>query len=372
MTLALNAYSPVSNKLLIALSGLNRENKLETADGRTEYHYEKHEYGIKDSYLSFTWSQIKQMLLFVGLSDSDGNIIHVKESDLAAAMKCSERTVQRNNKIFSDRGILKWSRLYSGTISVQFTNYLDDIMDLQEITDTVRDQSSCVELPEFENRKFRSKSGYTILTKENLEFLLGLSDVNALRLSLRALRAIEKDIHVNNKEESFFSYAEIKNSIPPYLRYKKAVLSLLSKVEGLFKLEIFDTERKLDRLFHEKLSSSKALAKKVKGGFVASLRPKNEFNARHQRQQEQIVFSHKLTLFAQNMASNALYKAQESVLNVSERVALISSFGLKTAEKALKIIEAEFENNLSATPLTRAFNENSSICLRNLALNLKF
>ena len=102
MTLTLNAYSPVSNKLLIALSGITRNHKIETADGRTEYHYEKHEYGIKDSYLSFTWSQIKQMLLFVGLSDSDGNIIHVKESDLAAAMKCSERTVQRNNKIFSD------------------------------------------------------------------------------------------------------------------------------------------------------------------------------------------------------------------------------------------------------------------------------
>lgn len=372
MTIALNAYSPVSNKLLIALSGITRNHKIETADGRTEYHYEKHSYGIKDSYLSFSWSQIKQLLLLVGSSDSNGNIVYAKESDLASAMNCSERTVQRNNKIFSDRGILKWSRLYSGTISVQFTNYLDDIMDLQEITDTVSDHAGCVELPEFENRKFRSKSGYTVLTSETLHSLLELDDVNALRLSLRALRAIEKDIHVRNEEESFFSYAEIKNSIPPYLRYKKAVLSLLNKVEQLFNLDIYDTEKKLDRLFQEKFTATKALAKKVKGGFVASVRPKNEFNARHQRQQEQIVFSHKLTLFAQNMASNALYKAQESILNVSERVALISSFGLKTAEKALKIIEAEFENNLSATPLTRAFNENSSICLRNLALNLKF
>ena len=140
MTIALNAYSPVSNKLLIALSGITRNHKIETADGRTEYHYEKHSYGIKDSYLSFSWSQIKQLLLLVGSSDSNGNIVYAKESDLASAMNCSERTVQRNNKIFSDRGILKWSRLYSGTISVQFTNYLDDIMDLQEITDTVSDQ----------------------------------------------------------------------------------------------------------------------------------------------------------------------------------------------------------------------------------------
>lgn len=365
MTLRLNAYSPIANKLLVLLSGFSRNQR----DKNGKKVYEKYQYNLEERFTSlrFPHSLMKQILTYICLSDSKGEIAYTKEDDLAEFMGCSVRTVQHNNQLLFENDIISWERIYTGAITVSFNHYLEDIMDLTEVG-SVNDGE---EVAGFEGKRFAKNHGYTLLSKDLLTELIQLDDVNALRLALRALRNLEKDINVQKQEDSYLSYAELKEVLPEYIGYKSAIRNLLEKVRGLFDLHIFDTRDKVDELVDRK-GPVKEIVQKAKSAFLVSVGFGKESNARQNQQQEQLVAQQRISLFRREVQDSTFYvEGKTGNIRLPEIVALISSFGLKTIEKVLSIVKDEFDSALNRTDIINQFNENSSKFIREYALALK-
>ncbi|WVE38798.1 hypothetical protein U5A85_10445, partial [Priestia megaterium] len=113
--LALKRHTLVANKLLIVMSGLNRETKRENS-----YYYEKHSFGLAKNFVDIKWtgSLMKQILAYVAKCNSQGHISIISEQELANTIQCSVRTVQNNNKLLEDYDIIRWDRLWGDYIQV--------------------------------------------------------------------------------------------------------------------------------------------------------------------------------------------------------------------------------------------------------------
>lgn len=356
MLINLSAYSNISNKLLLVLGGLKQVEKIEN-ETEVKYISEKNNLHIDDKFLSISWSEsrIKQLLLYTNLCDSTGLITYLSEESLAEKIGCSVRTVKLNNKIFKEAEIITWNRIYSDFISVEFTKYLVDILDLR--------------LDKKNNKTY--SSGYTTLSSQDFEKLLALDDVNALRLSLRILRNVEVDINLGNKEEFHLSYKEIKAFLPKYIGYKSAIKKVFSKVGGLFNVQLIDSKEKMSDFF-SKNKATLPLVQKAKDVFLYSV--KVDKTSKKLKEQEE-AYMYTLEFDLKNHIKDSIHYKQEVFgLDAMEKASLITSFGINVVKKAFNIVKEAFDScysdNRTRLPLVQEFNENNSMCLRKISENL--
>ena len=362
--LNLKAFSAIGNKMLILLSGLNKT--------------EKNAYGISDAYASVKYSHtlIQQMLLYVALSDSNGIVPIVLEEELSEEMECSIRTIQHNNKVLTDAGILSWERLCSGCIQVTFQGYLPNVLDLTPESDTSEtDEGYLLSGDEIGlAEKYKSKKGYTIMSAERVRELVRLKDVNALRIALRFYRAFEKDVVSRKQEHAYLSYNEFKQFLPKYLHFPKAINELALKVKALFDLNIYNTKEKVTELI--KLENpNPTLAQKVKGGFLTRLTLPDLKNSRIEKSKQVIELKAVFNQLREYAFDTSDFHTHIKALSDGEIKALVSSFGIKVMKKAIAVLMSLFEGTpisleeSDRPSLIQRFEYNPSLCLREIANN---
>lgn len=158
-------------------------------------------------------SQIKQILLYHFLDvDENGIIKDICSREVSRIIDCDIKTVKNNNDRFRE-------------LSHAFcTRYVDGVFS------TIIPECKNYSLP-----RSKGGSGYISMPLDILEELLKIDNVNALRIELRKL--IEFDTaNINAKVviPAEYSYSTLGKFLPKYLRYGKAINSVIAKGSNLF------------------------------------------------------------------------------------------------------------------------------------------
>lgn len=221
-----NRHILVANKLLVAMSGLTRWTK--RAD---HYRYEQHHYNIPTCFTSFKWtkSRIRHVLTLLSYADDQGKIEFMEDTELASSAHTSVRSLHNNLKTFESHGLLRLVRHFPGVLSIELTNYLENYRDL------FVDGAVVV-----------SKTGYTSVWHGLLSELIAIDNVNTLRLALRTIVQVEKDVHVQSNEQAILTYDEIKGFLPKYCGHKLAIQKMMSGLKFLQVSLVEDSKRFLN------------------------------------------------------------------------------------------------------------------------------
>lgn len=336
----------VANKLLACMSGLNRKTKQD--DGR--YYYEKHALGLAQNFLEIKWtaSLMKQVLAYVSKCNSQGYISLLSEQELATSIQCSVRTIQNNNKLLEQHGIIQWDRLWGEYIQVNLSNYLENFLDLyKKEKETTADEtpSLSTEHPahqesfEGELDSYTSKSGYTSISDEVMYLLFEIKNVNVLRMGLRALFAYEKDVNVKKDTEALLSYSEIKHVLPNYIGYKAAIKKMAAQLNQIFHVEILEKHECVREFFIEK-QPKKSIVDKIKDGFIMSINLTGSRDSKQQRFMEKIMGEHLFYKFESFFKSYGRYDIKKDDIH-----ALVHEFGLNLVEKALNAVKLDLHKS---------------------------
>ncbi|WP_233005476.1 hypothetical protein [Exiguobacterium aurantiacum] len=221
-----NRHILVANKLLVAMSGLTRWTK--RAD---HYRYEQHHYNIPACFTAFKWtkSRIRHILSILAYVDDQGKIEFAEDTTLADFACTSIRSLHNNLKTFEQNGLMTVVRHFPGVISIQLTDYLENYRDLFVDGATVD-----------------SKTGYTSVWHGLLSELIALDNVNTLRLALRTIVQVEKDVHVQSNKQAILTYDEIKGFLPKYCGHKLAIQKMMSGLTFLQVSLVEDSKRFLN------------------------------------------------------------------------------------------------------------------------------
>ncbi|WP_214762910.1 hypothetical protein [Exiguobacterium sp. s146] len=208
-----NRHVLIANKLLVAMSGLTRWTKRQD-----HYRYEQHHYNIPVCFTSLKWtkSRIRHMLTILAYADDQGKIDFAEDVAMAESARTSARSLHNNLKMFEQCGLMTVVRHFPGVFSIELTEYRENYRDL------FLDGTSVV-----------SKTGYTSIWHGLLSELIALDNVNTLRLALRTLVQVEKDIHVQSNEQAVLTYDEIKGFLPKYCGHKLAIQKMMSGLKFL-------------------------------------------------------------------------------------------------------------------------------------------
>jgi len=322
--LKLNAFPKVGNKVLIALSGISKETKV---DDHT-YVYDKHTYHISDRFISLRWSKslIKQLILYVSASDSDGDITLISETKMAEAMNVSVRTIQHNNMILSKSDIIQWSRLFSDTITVSFNHYLYDILGLEG---------------KMKNAEERS-TGFTFLDKDVIDKLLKEDDVNVLRTTLRLFALSEGRFNSKtNAQELHVFFKDLTNFLPNYVGYKAKIKEICQKVSMFFPVKLIEGKEQFNN-FIQSHKITKKIAYKLKDVFLYQLRRKDFVSPKEKREKDSRAFfvAYRSFLSEYDRAKRLIKEKNDLMIYRDEIESLVSSFGFNRLKKSLEIIQA--------------------------------
>lgn len=385
MTLTLKAYSPLANKVLAALSCMNRKKDQE---GNLVLHDRR--IALTDSFKTISWSKslIRQLLTYAAISDSEGDIPYIILDDLAARIGCSIRTIKHNNKILKDNGIIDWETVYSGCIRVTFLNYLNDIMGLQPAKKGIIPGA---EVGLEDTQTYTSKDGYTMLSRQAIEELLAIADINVLRVSLRFLIYVEKDLTYQKMEETYISYEELKAVLPNYIRYKSAIKGICSKVSAKFRLTLLNTKSQMDQLVHT-LQPSKAFSQKMKDTFIYKLKVDADNISKNQKAADDAAVFRKWAEMRFELRNSVAVQADALKVDQMSLASMVTTFGkdtlvaaidhIKHAVQAFDAIRAGGRNFVSEEQqealrqeetlrqLVDRFNANSTLCLRETAIQI--
>lgn len=331
MDLPFNAYPKIGNKVLVALSGLNRNSKLDEGG----YKYDRHYYHISDRFLSVRWSKslIKQLLLYIASTDSKGVIALISETEMAKAMNVSVRTVRHNNCLLVQAGIIEWERILSDVITVSFVHYLYDILGTEELS---------------ENEKEDKSTGFTRLDKETVLTLLSEDDVNVIRTVLRFHALSESQLkHDNNqtRKELHVFFKDLTNFLPRYVGYKAKIKSIIKRVNAFFPLNLIEGKEPVYR-FLKKQKLGKAVLTKAKDALVYLLKTDDYTSAKEKHAQDTLMFYRKYRQFLDDVRTEDLLIASaQPLLNRDEIESLITSFGFNALFNTLKRVYALLTKN---------------------------
>lgn len=263
----MNRHIILSNKLLVAMSGISS-----WTSRNGQYVYEKNNYHISESYITQKWtkSAIRQFLAYVSLSNNKGHITFASEEELADMIHCSVRTVQENNKMFVENGILEVRRIWGEFLDVNIINYTKEVRDLE-----MKEDGTAV-----------STTGYTSIWHEVMTEILAIENINVLRLALRCLLLHEKEVHVQELEEAILSYDEIKGFLPKYVGYKKAIKELASNLSNIFHISCMENKEMVKDLFSRQTKGRTRLLDKLSKPFALSFEVLTSEDSRIIREKE--------------------------------------------------------------------------------------
>lgn len=262
-----NRHTILSNKLLVAMSGLS---SWTVRDG--QYVYERHNYHISKPYLTQKWSKsaIKQFVAYTALCNSEGEMHFVSEKDIATLTRLSTRTIQENNKQLQENGIITFRRIWSEFLEIKIHNYTEEVRDL-----TVAEDGST-----------SSRTGYTSVWHEVVRKLLAITNINQLRLALRSLLVLEKEVNVQQADEAILSYDEIKGFLPSYIGYKKAIKGLVTNLSSFLHITCMENTELVRELYQKQPKKRASLVEKLSKPFALTVYITSNLDSKRIKQQE--------------------------------------------------------------------------------------
>lgn len=215
-----NRHVLVANKVLIAMSGLTRWTKREEG-----FMYEQHHYNIPGPFLALKWtkSRIRHLLTLLSHCDDKGMLSLVESEALADHARTSVRSLHDNLRLFEEAGLIRYDFHFTGVLSIELVDYLSNYRDLTE-----------------ESGSFGSKTGYTSIWCGMIRHLMEIDHVNILRVALRALVQVERDIHVHSQEKAILTYDEVKGFLPRYCGHRLAVKGMLDQLSRIFDVQLVE------------------------------------------------------------------------------------------------------------------------------------
>lgn len=160
--------------------------------------------------------QMLQLLYYHFLPiDSRGVILGISEKSVAQALNCTVRSVQNNNKVLEETGIIYSSNCGEGRINVMILPY-----------------------KQYHATKEEGGSGYLSMSVEFFELLLHVKNVNALRMELRKLLVYDNDTakRIYGKSEvSHISKNDWKLFLPKYTHTQTKLESIIEDGTEAFK-----------------------------------------------------------------------------------------------------------------------------------------
>lgn len=187
---------------------------------------EKHYFRIPDEWVKISWPKnlIKQILAFLGLTDSEGEIGIIDLEELAEVLQCSVRTLKNNNQTLESLGLIRVENLYANLVYIRLVNYKENFLDLYESN--------------------RNSTGYTSIQREALFDLLKIKDVNQLRIACRALYVHEKEVHLEGNPFALLSANDFKDFLPRYASFRPFIERKIRSLSMLFDTaKVLDTEK---------------------------------------------------------------------------------------------------------------------------------
>lgn len=320
--ITMNRHVIVSNKLLVAMSGVSTWTVRK--DG---YVYEKHRYHISDPYLAQTWSKsaIRQFLAYISLCNSEGLLHFVSEQDLSAMTGISLRTIQENNKQFQTNGILSFRRIWGEFLDIEIHNYKDEVRDL-----SISDDGAV-----------SSKTGYTSIWHEVIQKLLSINNVNELRLALRSLLAFEKEVNVQNLDEAILSYDEIKGFLPSYVGYKKAIKDMVANLSDFLHITCLESTEVVRELFHRQTKKRPSLMDKLSKPFAVTVHLLTDLDSKEIKQRERNqTFVH---WFEFKKAIRGIVPVDAAVVPQSDLHTFSDTYGTELVKDALERLSRLFK-----------------------------
>lgn len=165
-------------------------------------------------YIRLSATQVKQVLALFANADSNGIIKSISKNDLASAINCTEKTIENNNRVLSKLGIISISKsiVDEGKLCIIINNYRDQY------------------------KKYGS--GYYVMSGEMFSTLVGIENVNALRLAIHSLIKDDMNSVVNNVTK--FSREELKHILPSHANTYSAIKNIISTFVSDVKANVFN------------------------------------------------------------------------------------------------------------------------------------
>ncbi|RKO61813.1 hypothetical protein [Caldibacillus debilis] len=240
----------IANKWLVLLSGLNKNPVVINGIRDTEKHY----FRIPDDWAETRWTKslIKQVLAYLGLTNSEGDLGIVDLEELADVLCCSLRTVRNNNKTLEKLNLVQVEPLYGNLARIRLLDYKANFLDL-------RDSGG-------------KSTGYTSIQREALFDLLDISKVGVLRIACRALYLHEREVHLEGNPAALLTAKDFKGFLPKYFSFRPVIERAIHSLWKLFdKIEVLDTRgKKSEILANYKQSAS--LMEKLKSSYMFAFR----------------------------------------------------------------------------------------------------
>ena len=333
MNLNFRAYTSVSNKMLVMMSGLGTMVK-DDQEVPESTHFQ-----IPMAYRAINWSNslIRQTLAYLFLVDSKGQSLPFLESEIASYLNVSTRTVQKNNKTLSDCGLIKWSRLLGDIISVQFTDYLFDVLDLRAKNNSNKSDWADFDLNNEDSisESFYGGRGYTRLSVNNLKELLSIKDINSLRFSLRIIAMVEIEYAKNKLNQEFYlGRSFFDRFAKSYLNTKNKIKAALRLVRGFFDCAIFDNVKEISDHFKSLGLSQRNRINKdlLKNGFLVKVSIKQDEVPKE-------VYENEISVLKRVIKDvNDAVSLDKNVIKpkYSDLSSLLSSYGVDSVQSAIK------------------------------------
>lgn len=83
-------------------------------------------------------------------------------------------------------------------------------------------------------------SGYFTITSDMMREILGITNVNALRLQLLSILKLDDTVRIRDEYTDEFSVRDLKNILPSHMNYKNNYINVLSNQPSLFNYDIID------------------------------------------------------------------------------------------------------------------------------------
>ena len=234
-----NRHVLVANKLLIAMSGLTRWTKRQDS-----FLYEQHHYNIPGPFLALKWtkSRIRHLLTLLSHCDDQGVLSLMESEALAHYARTSVRSLHNNLRLFESVGLIRYSIHFSGVVTIELVDYLENYRDLFE-----------------EDGTYTSKTGYTSLWCGMVRQLMDIEHVNILRVALRALVQVERDVNVQSQEKATLTYDEVRGFLPRYCGHRLAVKGLLDQLSQFFNVHLVENTKDFLSAVKENVSLKKRI-----------------------------------------------------------------------------------------------------------------
>lgn len=279
MNLVFRNKTLIANKWLVLLSGLKKKRVLINGVRDTEKHY----FGIPDRWAEISWTKslIKQVLAYLGLTDSKGDLGIVDMEELSQFINCSVRTIRNNNKTLESLGLIHVEYLYGELCRVVFMNYKEDFLDLYETT--------------------RNSTGYTSIQREALFDLFKINDVNQLRIACRALYVHEKEVHLEGNPTALLTQEDFKDFLPRYVSFRPVLARKVRSLRFLFeKVEVIDTRKKKADILTD-YKQSPTLTEKLKSSYMVAFKLKEQKDSRIMDRVEEDAVSYSIFFGVNNL-----------------------------------------------------------------------